>query len=524
MFITALRKQMRWIMLALAVVFGISLLYVGGPGFFAGADQTVNEVLARTVAEVNGYPITQAQLQSVYRNNLAAYRQIFGNLGPGQDEQIMYQSLDQLIRYRLMLQGAQDSGLQVSSSEINEELDAIKSAFDSESTFRAQLRLAGLTERDLREMIRENLLVRRMEETVRGEVEVTEDEIREAYEEVRARHILIRPEGEPEQWDDQAWEKARAKAEEIRAQLENGADFEELAREYSADLGSASQGGDVGFFTRRSPLVEPFKEAAFALGVNEVSQPVRTEFGYHIIQVTERRDAEGEEFQQARDGIESRLRDEKGQQRLQEWLAQQREQSNVVIHDARLRAHQALVEGRLEDALRDYQQALEEDPFDPYIHVSLSSVYQQMGRTDDAIAQLETAVSKAPDDASLQLVLGLNLWRAERPEEAAAALEKASDLAEWDPNVQLTAQRVLSQLGYEEKARVAEQRFQAIVDAWEQGQAAREAEEEGWLELFEEDANEAGSPGGSSPSEGPTGDSPQDTGETAQQQTPPEQP
>ena len=89
MFITALRKQMRWIMLALAVVFGISLLYVGGPGFFAGADQTVNEVLARTVAEVNGYPITQAQLQSVYRNNLAAYRQIFGNLGPGQDEQIM---------------------------------------------------------------------------------------------------------------------------------------------------------------------------------------------------------------------------------------------------------------------------------------------------------------------------------------------------------------------------------------------------------------------------------------------------
>lgn len=527
MFITALRKQMRWIMLVLAVVFGGSLLYVGGPGFFAGGDQAINQALAQTVAEVNGDSITQAELQSVYRNNLAAYRQIFGNLAPGQNEQIMYQSLDQIIRYRLMLQGARSSGLEISAGEINQELEEIKASFGSEAAFRAQLRAIGLSERDLREMIRENLLVRRMEETVRGDVEVTEEDIREAYEEVRARHILIRPEGSPEEWDEAAWEQARQKAEALRAQLENGADFAQLAQEHSADVASAVQGGDVGFFSRRSPFVEPFKEAAFALNVNELSQPVRTDFGYHIIQVTERREAEGEEFQQAREDIESRLRDEKGERRLQEWLAGQWEQADVVIHDARLRARRAVVEGRLEDALREYEQALEEDPFDPYLHVSVSSVYQQMGRDDEALQQLETAVSKAPDDASLQLMLGLSLWRADRGEEAAEAMIKASDLAEWDPNVQLTAQRILSELGYEEEAAVAETRLQAIIDAWEEGQAARRAEEEGWLDLFEDvdepgagESEPTGSPDRASASEPAQEASPQ---EEPAQQAPPEQ-
>ena len=75
MFFTNLRKQMRWVLIVLVVMFGGSLLYIGGPGFFgSGAEQ---EVFAQTVAEVNGQPITAAELQSVYRNNLAFYRQFW---------------------------------------------------------------------------------------------------------------------------------------------------------------------------------------------------------------------------------------------------------------------------------------------------------------------------------------------------------------------------------------------------------------------------------------------------------------
>lgn len=84
---------MRWILIVLVAMFGGSLLYVGGPGFFGGGSPE-QEALARPVAEVNGTTITSAELQSVYRNNLALYRRLFGQVQPGQNDEIMYRSLD----------------------------------------------------------------------------------------------------------------------------------------------------------------------------------------------------------------------------------------------------------------------------------------------------------------------------------------------------------------------------------------------------------------------------------------------
>src|SRR5690606_34669442 len=115
--------------------------------------------------------------------------------------------------------------------------------------------------------------------------EVTEADVRADYEAVRARHILVRPEGEGPEWDEAAWARAREQAEALRRQLAEGADFEALVREHSADRGTVEAGGDVGLFNRESPLVEEFKEAAFQLAVGEISEPVRTSFGYHLIQV-----------------------------------------------------------------------------------------------------------------------------------------------------------------------------------------------------------------------------------------------
>lgn len=109
------------------------------------------------------------------------------------------------------------------------------------------------------------------------------------YDTVTARHILIRmtgsavplKEGEKDLSDDQAL----AKAKDIRAKLVAGGDFAELAKAESDDAGSGANGGALGDFTR-GRMVPQFEEAAFALKVNEISEPVKTQFGYHIIQVT----------------------------------------------------------------------------------------------------------------------------------------------------------------------------------------------------------------------------------------------
>ncbi|MGB3941036.1 MAG: peptidylprolyl isomerase [Candidatus Manganitrophaceae bacterium] len=110
---------------------------------------------------------------------------------------------------------------------------------------------------------------------------LTDAEIRKYYDknkadfkEVRAGHILVKTEEE---------------AKEIKKKLDEGGDFEALAKEKSTDPGSAPRGGDLGFFTR-DRMVKPFADAAFSLKINEVSKPIQTSFGFHIIKLLETRD------------------------------------------------------------------------------------------------------------------------------------------------------------------------------------------------------------------------------------------
>jgi len=109
------------------------------------------------------------------------------------------------------------------------------------------------------------------------------------WETVSARHILIRMKGSPvtlkDGQKDLTDEEALAKAKDLRAKIVAGGDFAALAKAESDDVGSGANGGSLGEFTR-GRMVPPFDEAAFTLKVNEVSEPVKTQFGYHIIQVT----------------------------------------------------------------------------------------------------------------------------------------------------------------------------------------------------------------------------------------------
>ncbi len=131
-------------------------------------------------------------------------------------------------------------------------------------------------------------------------------------EEVRASHILFKVEGD----DEAAWEDARKKAEGIAEQARSGADFAELARKNSQD-GSASSGGDLGFFGR-GRMVKPFEDAAFSLPKNDVSAPVRSQFGWHVIKVTDRREAGVKPLEQVRAVLESELKQQKGAKAFEE--------------------------------------------------------------------------------------------------------------------------------------------------------------------------------------------------------------
>jgi peptidyl-prolyl cis-trans isomerase C len=134
-------------------------------------------------------------------------------------------------------------------------------------------------------------------------------------EEVHARHILVATEAE---------------AEEIEKRLKNGEDFAKLANEVSQDTNA--NGGDLGFFTR-GQMLKPFEDAAFALKVGEISKPVKTQFGWHIIKVEERRKQPPPTFDEVKDAITAQL----VQQKAQEVVTGLRDSAKIEIIDPDLK-------------------------------------------------------------------------------------------------------------------------------------------------------------------------------------------
>lgn len=148
-----------------------------------------------------------------------------------------------------------------------------------------------------------------------ADVEVDDDKLKAFYadnrqqfvgpEQRRASHILI-------EGDDA---EAKAKIDDLAQQLKDGAEFAELAKAHSDDSGSSEAGGDLGFFQR--DVMDPaFEEAVFALEVGEVSEPVKTEFGYHLIKLTEIDAPAGADFAEARDQIEQQYRRQQARQQF----------------------------------------------------------------------------------------------------------------------------------------------------------------------------------------------------------------
>jgi parvulin-like peptidyl-prolyl isomerase len=140
-----------------------------------------------------------------------------------------------------------------------------------------------------------------------------EEELRALYEQrsslynmpeqIRARHILLSLGAEASAEEDAA---VKLRADEILTQVREGADFAALASELSEDSGSKINGGDLGFFAR-DQMVKEFEEAAFSLEPGTVSEPVKSEYGYHIIRVEEHRDAQQRSFEEVREELAAEL-------------------------------------------------------------------------------------------------------------------------------------------------------------------------------------------------------------------------
>lgn len=248
------------------------------------------------------------------------------------------EALEFLINRELIVQEGKKAGLEPQDTEVDAELTKIKQRFPSQSTFEQALKQRELTEKKLRRAIRRGLTVRKVVDVkVKPTAEpVTDEDVADFYEEnkegfvesekVRARHILIKVSPDV---SDREKADAESKIQAVLKEARDGADFAELAKKNS-ECPSASQGGDLGYFTR-GQMVKPFEEAAFTLEPGQISEIVETQFGYHIILVQDKKPRRQLELEEVSDQIRKALYDEEVEIALEKWLEPIREKATIDI-------------------------------------------------------------------------------------------------------------------------------------------------------------------------------------------------
>jgi peptidyl-prolyl cis-trans isomerase C len=303
----------------------------------APSAEEASEVIENAAAVVNTKPIPMSELQTAVRNVVMQ-----NGMDPENLESFMAQFgpriLDQLIEGELLFQAAQKGGFMADQEDVDAAFAELAGRYELPEQFQKEMESRGFSEASLRANISKQMSIQKLiQETVIPKAVVPDETIREAYdqnpenftreEEVKASHILINSaEGDPKEKRDEALKKAREIAVKARAE---GADFAELARTYSEGP-SAPSGGDLGFFSR-GRMVKPFEEAAFSLKVNEVSDPILTQFGYHIIKVTERRESSTVPFEDVKDQLRQDLKNRMINELIGRELSQLRAKADIKV-------------------------------------------------------------------------------------------------------------------------------------------------------------------------------------------------
>ena len=268
--------------------FAMVLALGAGVWNFASA-QTIDKVVAIVGKEIITLSDLNLMVQSTAMQN---------KLDPNSTE-LRDRILDGMINEKLILAQAIEDSVIITNDEVTERLDRqIKLLVQQAGSEQRLEELYNMPisrmKRDFRELMRNQLMVDRIRQTRQASLSVTRREVEEFFEahrdslpsipkEYELSHIFIKPKP-----DSAVIRGVFTKALAVLDSIKKGGDFSDFARRYSSDPGSAAGGGDLGWF-RRGVFEKEFEEAAFALKDGEYSKPIKTTYGYHIIQLIERR-------------------------------------------------------------------------------------------------------------------------------------------------------------------------------------------------------------------------------------------
>jgi foldase protein PrsA len=281
-----------------AYIWAGSILIIAGIMAFAMISS-----MDKTIASIDGEKINEDEL---YDALVAGY---------GAD------TLDLLITNKLVELEAEKAGIKIKDEEIQKEIDVMVESYGDEKSLKEQLEASGSSMDALKKDIVVYLQTKKL---VEPRITVTDDEISTYFEDnkdtfaqaeqVEASHILVEDE---------------KTAKKVAKELAAGGDFAKLAAEYSTDTETADNGGSLGYFGK-GDMVEEFEDVAFDLDINKVSDPVKTEYGYHIIKVTGKKEAKKANLEDSKEIIKETLLSERVQEEYPVWLAEVKKDHDIT--------------------------------------------------------------------------------------------------------------------------------------------------------------------------------------------------
>jgi foldase protein PrsA len=289
------------------------------------------EVPANAVAVVDGEEVSRTDYDNLLAQARKGYvdrKQEFPAAGSREFQTLKNQAVQYLVQRVQFRQEAEDLEIEVTDKQVDARLEQIQKQYfgGDKEKYEKQLKDQGLTEAQVKRDLRSQIISEKIFAKVTSDVKVTDAQIEKHYEEKKAtqysqpesrdvRHILV---------------KTKAKADDIVAQLEDGGDFAALAKKFSEDTGSKATGGKLTI--TKGQTVAAFDKKAFALKKNEISEPVKTQFGFHIIQaLSEVKPAKVTPLKDVKDAIKQELQQTKKNEAMTKWIEELKDEYDDKI-------------------------------------------------------------------------------------------------------------------------------------------------------------------------------------------------
>ena len=296
-------------------------------------EKTPEAIQKTVIAKVGNEKITKGDLDKLIKPYMEQYAQQYGEdfesneTMKEQIKSLKTQAVGILVDEKILLQKAEELNLVPEQEELDrqiaETMESDKETYGGEEAFNQALEASGLDEESYKEFIKKQIITQLVIEDMTKDVNITEDDIKKHYDEnpnefteADISHILVTDE---------------AQAKEIKEKLDNGGDFEALAKEFSID-GSKDNGGSLGV-TKYNTLVPEFVEGLNSIKEGEISEPVQSQYGYHIIKY---KDAKVTPFDDVKDSIKIELEGEEKSKIYDEKLEEWNKELKVKIYEDRL--------------------------------------------------------------------------------------------------------------------------------------------------------------------------------------------